>query len=58
MYNDIIIIQIFEIKLFVAELWKDLTTSKGLAGNQDSSEGKPAYSGLLYNLTVTFILQR
>ena len=40
------------------ELWKDLITSKVLASNQDSSKGKPAHSGSLYNLTVRLVLQR
>ena len=32
--------------------------SKALAGDQDSSEGKPAHSRLIYNLTVRFMLQQ
>ena len=39
---------------FVTE---DLITLKALASDQDSSEGKPAHSALLHNLTVRFILQ-
>ena len=46
-----------EIKL-IMELGKDLITLKDLASDQDSSEGKPACIGLLYNLIVRLILQR
>ena len=40
------------------ELWKDLITSKALASNQDSSEGKPAHSGSFYKVLLGSVFIR
>ena len=53
-----IISQIFEMKL-CSRVIEKFDYLEALAGDQDSSsKGKPAHSGLIYNLTVKFILQQ